>query len=257
MSNPLRVNSNSLVQDHSHAAPGHDSATLPNATPSRFADDRFAQLRSKPTTSRPPSKPGLAMRRGAGLMNLQSLAKPDPMLSTENGVTQLMPLPIENNGPHSKASPLKMDPSFSGEEDGKVFGNNVNVQYLNEAQRNKLKVKVENGKITGSDGQCLDTSDVISEVAEDNHRAIYVMDKSGELYISKFKAKGFFQHSSFLSGGEVLAAGYIEIHDGIIKTLSRKSGHYKPAPENLNEVMLRLRSLGAQVHADFRIDNKI
>ncbi|KAJ0974208.1 hypothetical protein J5N97_016173 [Dioscorea zingiberensis] len=49
------------------------------------------------------------------------------------------------------------------------------------------------------------------------------------------KRKGVFQHSSFLAGGAVLAAGRLVIERGILKTVSRDSGHYRPVKESIHE----------------------
>ncbi|MEO8022706.1 hypothetical protein [Polaromonas sp.] len=40
--------------------------------------------------------------------------------------------------------------------------------------------------------------------------------------------RGLFHHSSFMAGEQVVSAGMLRCHDGIITALSPKSGHYKP-----------------------------
>lgn len=152
---------------------------------------------------------------------------------------------------------LSMDKAFLGEEKGIVFNNNVKVQYLTPEQCNELKVTFKDGKIHDAKGQVLDTQNIASEVHQDNRRGIFVMDKSGNIYISKFKAKGFFQHSSFMAGKSVAAAGYIDIENGVVKAISRKSGHYKPGLENLEQLMKELNLNNTQVHRDFKVDDTI
>jgi hypothetical protein len=151
---------------------------------------------------------------------------------------------------------LFMDPAFAGEERGQVFGNNVSVQYLSPEQRAEFKISVKDGKLVDAKGEVLDTRDITSESDQEAKRAIFVMDHDGNVYLSKFKARGFFQHSSFLAGQPVASAGYIEIEHGAIKAISRKSGHYKPELDNLDTVMSRLHEVGARVSEDFHIDER-
>lgn len=59
---------------------------------------------------------------------------------------------------------------------------------------------------------------------------------SGPLSHRMFSHKhvqGKFHHSSFLTGGSVVAAGEWVVDDGMIKAITAKSGHYKPRPQDL------------------------
>ncbi|CAL5867834.1 uncharacterized protein PFLUO_LOCUS2055 [Penicillium psychrofluorescens] len=60
---------------------------------------------------------------------------------------------------------------------------------------------------------------------------IFVADTSFRLYIG-IKAAGTFQHSSFLRGGRISAAGTIKIREGQLRSLKPLSGHYQPAAAN-------------------------
>jgi uncharacterized membrane protein len=46
------------------------------------------------------------------------------------------------------------------------------------------------------------------------------------LYVG-IKYTGTFQHSSFLSGGLVVSAGLLQVHNGLITKLTPLSGHYR------------------------------
>lgn len=66
------------------------------------------------------------------------------------------------------------------------------------------------------------------------HSANYVpqvADTSFRLYIG-IKQSGSFQHSSFLHGARISAAGLIKIKDGQLRRLSPLSGHYRPPAKN-------------------------
>ena len=56
---------------------------------------------------------------------------------------------------------------------------------------------------------------------------IFVVDTSSNIYLG-IKQSGAFQHSSFLHGGKVSAAGLIRIKRGQLRRLSPLSGHYAP-----------------------------
>lgn len=61
---------------------------------------------------------------------------------------------------------------------------------------------------------------------------IFVADTSFRLYVG-IKQSGAFQHSSFLHGSRISAAGLIKIKDGRLSKLSPLSGHYRPPGESL------------------------
>lgn len=56
---------------------------------------------------------------------------------------------------------------------------------------------------------------------------IFVADTSFRLYVG-IKQSGAFQHSSFLHGSRISAAGLIKIKNGRLSKLSPLSGHYRP-----------------------------
>jgi hypothetical protein len=135
------------------------------------------------------------------------------------------------------------------------------VDYLDETQRAQYKVTIQNGLICDAQGKPFDTRYATlayrgrygNEVLPG--RAIFVMDGKGEIFICNRWAQGKFHHSSFLSGAPVAAAGDIHIDGGVVKVISRASGHYEPTPDQLSQFAERLRSQG--VRAAFKIDEKL
>lgn len=75
---------------------------------------------------------------------------------------------------------------------------------------------------------------------------IFVADTSFRLYIG-IKQSGAFQHSSFLKGARVAAAGLIKIKRGQIRKLSPLSGHYAPPVRNFREFLKNLKEHGADL----------
>lgn len=66
--------------------------------------------------------------------------------------------------------------------------------------------------------------------------AIFVVSPTGQLYSHKH-VEGTFHHSSFLGGSAVMAAGEILVVNGDVRIITAKSGHYKPTPENISNMV--------------------
>jgi hypothetical protein len=75
---------------------------------------------------------------------------------------------------------------------------------------------------------------------------IFVADTSFRLYIG-IKHSGAFQHSSFLSGARVSAAGLIKIKDGQLRRLSPLSGHYRAPTKNFRLFVHSLKDEGVDM----------
>ncbi|KAL8743246.1 MAG: hypothetical protein Q9190_004384 [Brigantiaea leucoxantha] len=73
-----------------------------------------------------------------------------------------------------------------------------------------------------------------------------VADTSHTLYIG-IKQSGAFQHSSFLHGSRVSAAGIIEVHDGQLQFLQPRSGHYKPPASSFLAFIHSLQEKGVDM----------
>lgn len=75
---------------------------------------------------------------------------------------------------------------------------------------------------------------------------IFVADTSFRLYIG-IKQSGAFQHSSFLHGARISAAGLIKIKDGQLRQLSPLSGHYRPPSKNFRAFVHSLNENGVDM----------
>lgn len=75
---------------------------------------------------------------------------------------------------------------------------------------------------------------------------IFVADTSFRLYVG-IKASGAFQHSSFLQGSRISAAGLIKIKNGRISSLSPLSGHYRPPTSNFRAFVRSLKEAGVDM----------
>ncbi|CED85032.1 IQ motif, EF-hand binding site [Phaffia rhodozyma] len=75
---------------------------------------------------------------------------------------------------------------------------------------------------------------------------IFVADVDYHLFVG-LKKTGTFQHSSFLGGGRVTAAGLIVVKNGLIKSLSPLSGHYKTSIDHYKTFLRQLEDQGADL----------
>ncbi|CAK7201315.1 hypothetical protein SEUCBS139899_004018 [Sporothrix eucalyptigena] len=75
---------------------------------------------------------------------------------------------------------------------------------------------------------------------------IFVADTNFRLYVG-LKDSGTFQHSSFLQGARISAAGLIKIRNGRLVALSPLSGHYRPPVSNFRAFLQSLREEGTDM----------
>jgi len=73
--------------------------------------------------------------------------------------------------------------------------------------------------------------------------AIYVVSPTG-LWYAGSHVVGQFQHSSFLGGRPVIAAGEIQVKDGVPLVITAKSGHYTPTMEQFMAGLESLKKVG-------------
>ena len=78
------------------------------------------------------------------------------------------------------------------------------------------------------------------------HKWIFVADTSFRLYVG-YKQAGAFQHSSFLHGSRIMAAGQIKVKRGQLRRLSPLSGHYRPRVANFKAFVQHLKDAGTDM----------
>ncbi|CAI8596236.1 unnamed protein product [Vicia faba] len=116
------------------------------------------------------------------------------------------------------------------------------IKYLGPQERENYEYVVCDGKIINNQsGDFLHT-----KKDSEDAKWIFVMSTEKKLYAGK-KKKGLFHHSSFLAGGATLAAGRLEAEDGVLKSISAYSGHYRPTDETLDAFLSYLRENGVNL----------
>ncbi|KAJ3486107.1 hypothetical protein NLG97_g6678 [Lecanicillium saksenae] len=95
----------------------------------------------------------------------------------------------------------------------------------------------------------LSTSTIINKLMRKSVRPncwIFVADTNFRLYVG-LKESGSFQHSSFLQGGRISAAGLIKIKNGRLQSLSPLSGHYRPPSSNFRAFLQSMKAEGVDM----------
>lgn len=139
-----------------------------------------------------------------------------------------------------------MQAQYVGEH---VPGNSIwgsSVTYLDDAGRQAYKLTVKDGKLYDANGKLFDTA-ACSTAHSGCGRAIFVMDRQGNVYASTVQEVGKFHHSSFLAGQPVAGAGELVVENGVVKLISNKSGHYRPTAEMNEQVLKTLEAQGIDV----------
>ena len=87
---------------------------------------------------------------------------------------------------------------------------------------------------------------IVRKSLKKGRKWVYVVDLSFRMYIG-YKQSGSFQHSSFLHGSRISAAGQIKVKHGQLRKLLPLSGHYKPTAENFKHFVQNLRDEGVDM----------
>jgi hypothetical protein len=214
-----------------------DNTTLPTAKPYSISE-RPRLPRAKAFSGTHNAPPGfLRSNQSAQTSSVASSQMPP----RANGKLPSPQLPSINVGAkHYK--PIPMLDKYVGEETGRVFG--TSVKYLAPDERAAYRVSIQNGLMVDANGQPFDTKHATSAFGPDSGRAIFVMDKQGNIYVSNEQTEGKFHHSSFLAGKPVAAAGEILVEHGVIKEINRRSGHYCPSKQQQADFASHLSQLG-------------
>ena len=135
---------------------------------------------------------------------------------------------------------------YAGEEHGGGHYKSK-VTYLSEEARETFRLYVKDGLLTDREGRKLDPDLDPAQNPEKNGFLIYVMTADGDIYWSFGQKKGEFHHSSLLAGAPVACAGDMSVIDGELLEISNSSGHYRPPPPMLDQVVQRLAEMGVDV----------
>jgi len=137
-----------------------------------------------------------------------------------------------------------MQPQYIGENQGLYYDKTThrywNVHYFNDADLNRLTLKIKNSFVLDYKNEKYST-DFDPETGS-YKEALVVLTADKKLLVLPYEARGVYHHSSLSRGKAILFAGTITIANGQIVGLSDLSGHYKPNAESLKNFMTFLVS---------------
>ena len=129
------------------------------------------------------------------------------------------------------------------------------VHYFTATEQAQHRVYIQHGRLVDAQGRALDPQ--LKRFPKRSGTAIYVMDKYGRIYYSFDHSYGRIHHSSLVAGQAVASAGEMLIYEGIIYSISNKSGHYHPSAVALKRVIEQLKKQQVPIHGiDLFIINK-
>ncbi|KAL2443606.1 hypothetical protein ABEF95_007736 [Exophiala dermatitidis] len=150
-------------------------------------------------------------------------------------------VPPEDDADDSGSSTTSMGEPEHADDDGGNVAPDEGERYVNEEfhrAKGVSKVKHVSAAVL--------FNHMIRNSLKKGHKWIFVADTSFRLYIG-YKQSGAFQHSSFLHGARILAAGLIKVKDGQLRKLSPLSGHYRPPAANFRAFVYSLREQGVDM----------
>lgn len=130
---------------------------------------------------------------------------------------------------------------------------NVSVFLTDEGIQRKYKLRFRAGiawrwnPSTNSYG-IFDSTD--NAESESNDRMVhFVMDRRGRIYAGFDKDAIWFKHSSLVGGENALAAGRMQVTNGVITLIENDSGHYAPVHQHMRNLLHRLTLYGCDLDA--------
>lgn len=130
-----------------------------------------------------------------------------------------------------------------------------NVVYLSPEQRANYELRPKDGLLFRKDG----IIPIDTKHSYGNHSLLYVICEDKKIYSGR-GAKYILHHSSFLAGGDVLAAGKLMTSGGKVVFISNNSGHYRPSAQYLLQAIKHFHDLGVlspDAIIDFRHHGKL
>ncbi len=148
-------------------------------------------------------------------------------------------------------TPVKLQKQYVGESNACPWQNKIKpqgcppyVRYLpNRSKRLLQALSVgKDGLLYNEKGAKFDTSN--ADFVHSDHAAIFIMGFDGRLYASNSFHVGLVHHSTFFAGRSVAAAGELQVSNGVIKSMTNCSGHYRPPYSVTEQAVKSLKAQG-------------
>ena len=144
---------------------------------------------------------------------------------------------------------IAMNPTYRGEELGLYIDPVTKVpwkvHYFTEAERAPYELFIRNGNLVHKDGEKAQSPYDHESMSWEN--GLLVIDPDFRIFLLPFEQRGLYHHSSLTGGKDILFAGTAAFHNGVIRELSDRSGHYKPNSEQTRAALRELASKGVDM----------
>ncbi|TQR87612.1 hypothetical protein D8S82_05280 [Mycobacterium hodleri] len=219
-----------------HGAPGEPRAHGPEPSSPRPAshgvnESKASTTHEAPVDSHPPSEPG-SSESGTPA----NFADAHPPLQRDN------PLPVKHMPGHFA---FETDPNHPRNP---FPGQSVERWSPEKLEQHRVVVD-ENGLLRNTDGSLFDTTGAKSHWTPDGGRAIFIMDRHGNIYASLEQERGRLHHSTLASGNPVTGAGELSVINGRLVEVTGNSGHYMPGRTNTQNVVDELARQGIDIRS--------
>jgi RHS repeat-associated protein len=157
------------------------------------------------------------------------------------------PPPPKSDGRYENNQRPMLDKYESETDPAKEPFPGQSVQRLNDQQREEHRVYIDgSGNMRNAkDGTLFDTSNATDiHHGSGDGRAIFTMDKHGNIYASNYQGAGDFHHSTLANGQPVAAAGELTVKNGNVTHVNNNSGHYQPQITHSENINNELKSHG-------------
>lgn len=155
-----------------------------------------------------------------------------------------IPVPVRPPTPPPRYGNVShMDPYYAGETD--VNQHPYHGQSVRRVPPENLgfyRIGFQNGQLTNR-RRPFETSSGSTPWGTGG-RAIFVMDRDGNIFASNNAEAGEFHHSTLANGGPVAAAGELSVSNGRLNYVTAASGHYRPSYAQMAQVKEVLESQG-------------
>ncbi|MDT8914673.1 RHS repeat-associated core domain-containing protein [Amycolatopsis sp. PS_44_ISF1] len=156
------------------------------------------------------------------------------------------PPPPKSGNQYSKERPMRDNYEHETDPAREPFPGQ-SVKRLNDQQREEHRVYLDSsGKMRNAkDGTLFDTSNATDIHHESGDgRAIFTMDRHGNIYASNYQGAGDFHHSTLANGQPVSAAGELTVKNGTVTHVNNNSGHYQPQLDQSQNIYDEFKSHG-------------
>ncbi len=155
------------------------------------------------------------------------------------------PLKKKNSSPEVAAAITQRE-LLDVNYDSKMLDLHANTIFLDERQRAELRVIISSGTFM-KNGTNFDTSLMHSH--NKPGFGAFTLNANGELSVFVHnRMRDRIAHSSMNSGVPVVAAGEIQIEDGVLKKITTHSGHYRPSLFNVYRLLEHFSQSGIDIN---------